>query len=232
MKARNPYYDVKTDVSDQVYGGYSTERESTNRAVEETKNTVLLYSGDLAEMFYYSTCGGQTEASGNIFSKDLPYLQSVRDGNPPYCSINPGFSWTESYSGKDIISMLASAGLIGNSNASFTSIEIEDRFPSGRVKTLAVYYNDGSESNHAEINGQKIRSVIRSKTTGGILKSLNFEISSTGSGNWAEIKVIGKGNGHGVGLCQWGAIGQSRAGRNFKQILEHYFPGTKLGKVI
>ena len=42
------------------------------------------------------------------------------------------------------------------------------------------------------------------------------------------ITISGKGNGHGVGFCQWGAIAQSRLGTTYKEILAHYFPGTEV----
>lgn len=233
MKAKGVYYDVRTDVSDQVYRGYTSEREFSNRAVEETKNTVLVYSGDLADIFYYSTCGGFTEDAANIFSKDIPYMRSVNDGSEPYCAINPSFNWIETYSGQEITNMLAAAKLIESSNALLKNIEIENRFPSGRVKTLLITVEENGTDRDIRLIGQQTRTVIRSKTTGGILRSLNLEISSTGMGGpESTIKITGKGNGHGVGFCQWGAIGRSRAGQNFKQILFHYFPGTRLGKAL
>lgn len=233
MRAKNNYFDVRTDVSDQVYRGFTSEREYTNRAVEETKNTVLMYSGDLADMFYYSTCGGYSEDAVNIFLKDIPYMRSISDGNEPYCSINPSFRWTESYTEQEIVNMLVSAKLIENSQSILKNIEIESRFPSGRVKTLVLTVDDNGAAKEIKFAGQQTRSVIRSKTTGGLLRSLNLEISTSGMGGSESIvKISGKGNGHGVGLCQWGAIGRSRAGHNFKQILFHYFPGTKLGKAL
>ena len=58
-----------------------------------------------------------------------------------------------------------------------------------------------------------------------ILKSTLFNINLDDNKN---IVITGKGNGHGVGLCQWGAIGQSKKGIGYKEILNHYFPGTTI----
>ena len=60
-----------------------------------------------------------------------------------------------------------------------------------------------------------------------MLWSTLFTIEKRSDGN---IRFKGKGFGHGVGLCQWGAIEQSQKGIDYKRILEHYFPGTELGK--
>jgi stage II sporulation protein D len=61
-----------------------------------------------------------------------------------------------------------------------------------------------------------------------ILRSTFFNISVDNNKN---IIIKGKGNGHGVGLCQWGAIGQSKIGIDFEEILNHYFPGTKVKSI-
>ena len=75
--------------------------------------------------------------------------------------------------------------------------------------------------------GNEIRSRIRTAKKNRMLWSTLFEVERSGS----DIIIKGKGFGHGVGLCQWGAIGQSRQGKSYKQILEHYFPGTETGRL-
>ena len=55
-----------------------------------------------------------------------------------------------------------------------------------------------------------------------------FDVKVNENGN---IIFYGNGFGHGVGLCQWGAIGQSRLGIDYKNILAHYYPGTVLGRI-
>ena len=76
--------------------------------------------------------------------------------------------------------------------------------------------------------GNQIRSIIRSSNDKSILKSTLFDITIDSKNN---VVISGKGNGHGVGLCQWGAIGQSKKGIDFKEILNHYFPGTRLKSI-
>jgi stage II sporulation protein D len=78
------------------------------------------------------------------------------------------------------------------------------------------------------ITGQNIRRVLRPEGL-PLLRSNAFELRSDRSGNrLARLIVEGRGNGHGVGMCQWGAVGRARAGHSAEQIVAAYFPGTML----
>jgi stage II sporulation protein D len=78
------------------------------------------------------------------------------------------------------------------------------------------------------VSGQAIRRVL-SPPEGGILRSTSFTIRISRTGGRIErVDIDGQGNGHGVGMCQWGAIGRSRAGEDYQTILASYFPGTEI----
>ncbi len=85
---------------------------------------------------------------------------------------------------------------------------------------------DGEEIS-VKIYGNDIRGVLRTGNGKSDLWSTLFDISDEGN----EIIIDGNGYGHGVGLCQWGAIHLSQEGWNYEDILEHYFPGTSIGKL-
>ena len=70
MKDGKLYFDIYADTRDQVYGGVDAETPNSNKAVEETNNLVLKYEGNAATIFYHSTCGGYTESSANVFTKE------------------------------------------------------------------------------------------------------------------------------------------------------------------
>lgn len=76
-------YDLKDTPEDQAYGGASAESAQTNRAVQETKGIVLVYDLKIIPAYYSASAGGQTSSSGDVWTKNLPYLQSVPsyDGN-------------------------------------------------------------------------------------------------------------------------------------------------------
>ena len=100
-----------------MYGGEGSERILSNKAIAETRGLILTYNNSPAATFYHSTCGGYTEDGANVFHiKNAPYLQSIKDGDEPLCSISPKFKWTETYSGTEFINRLRTAGLISGLN--------------------------------------------------------------------------------------------------------------------
>jgi stage II sporulation protein D len=141
----------------------------------------------------------------------------------------PLLEWAESYSAFEIIRYLFDAGLIKSKNFVLEGMEIKARHPSGRAKELLVYLRDEKP---VKITGSRIRDVIKSKKDNSILRSSNFEIEVIEENSVVKkINLKGLGNGHGVGMCQWGAMNQSRAGRSYQEILYHYFPQTEITRV-
>ncbi|MGD8306786.1 MAG: SpoIID/LytB domain-containing protein [Ignavibacteria bacterium] len=225
----NILFDIFSDTRDQVYGGHTAEELITSKAVEQTSNMILFYDGEPARVYYHSTCGGVTENVENVFPMShTPYLTSVTDGNDPYCKISPRFSWEEEFTEKEIISRLYRAGSINTNNNTLTDIKINSYFESGRVNDLEINLNGINGSKAVHIYGNEIRSVLIIPDRNIPLWSTMFTMERKSNGN---IIFKGKGFGHGVGLCQWGAIGQSRSGIGYTQILEHYYPGTEIGLI-
>lgn len=70
-------FDLKDTPEDQAYGGASAESSRTNKAVAETKGVVLIYDLKIIPAYYSASAGGQSKASGDVWNKNLPYLQSV-----------------------------------------------------------------------------------------------------------------------------------------------------------
>lgn len=228
MDENKPDFDIYSDTRDQVYSGAGGDRSYINNAVKETNGLVLMHNNQLAKTFYYSSCGGHTEDGENVFSiESTPYLRSVEDGQSSYCSISPSFSWIERYSDADIIKYLHAADFIDDVNFKLISMKILSRFPSGRINELEIIVSENGNKKQVLLKGNHIRSVIRSAKK-GILKSTLCSIEMNGT----EVIIKGNGFGHGVGFCQWGAIGQSRKGRNYKEIIYSYFPGTRLEKIV
>ena len=76
-------YDLKDNTYDQAYGGASAETKNTNRAVSDTKGIVATYDKKVISAYYFASAGGQTKESGDVWTKNLPYIRSVNsfDGN-------------------------------------------------------------------------------------------------------------------------------------------------------
>jgi len=76
-KRANGGYDLKDTPEDQAYGGASAEASQTNKAVDETRGIVLIYDLKIIPAYYSASAGGQTSCSSDVWTKNLPYLQSV-----------------------------------------------------------------------------------------------------------------------------------------------------------
>jgi stage II sporulation protein D len=227
-------FDLYATVSDQAYGGLSAETPEGYAAVTGTHGRVLTSHGVPIEAFYFSTCGGRTADGYEVFrGASRPYLRSGSDAAPhglPYCSISPRYRWREEWTGANLRTTLARylPQAAGHSNPSFkqvSDIRVTQRSGSGRVEQLAVSLA-GSE---IRVDGQsRIRQVLRT-STGDMLRSTAFTLlASNGGQDVTHLVAEGAGAGHGVGLCQWGAVGRARSGQNYQQILAAYFPGTRL----
>lgn len=232
-------YDLLPDVTDQAYSGTSAERPATDNAVRATAGMGLFYSGQVVDAPYHSTCGGRTAAVSEVWQRqrDLPYLAAVSDRVPGsdrhWCDGSANFAWTRTMPAAELNAVIArylrtySAGAPANPGVA-RQLTVSSRTPSGRVATLTVVTARG----RYELRGNDIRFVFRAPT-GRILNSTNFSVTTSRDGSGAVRSAVfrGNGNGHGIGMCQWGAIGRARAGFSARDILAAYYPGTTVALV-
>jgi len=206
-------YHLESSVMDQVYNGADIEDSRAARAVQETAGEVLVYSGNVIQSFYHANCGGHTEAAVNVWGANLPYLQGV---DCKYCLNTPPARWELTLSLKKIESLLKGAG---HSLGSLQEIRVGRLNRSGRIPTLTLVSGRGESV---------LSTVSFRKAIGyGTLKSTNFTIRQKGD----EITFYGAGNGHGVGLCQWGSKQRAADGFSYREILNYYYPGVRLERL-
>ncbi|MEP6832350.1 MAG: SpoIID/LytB domain-containing protein [Gemmatimonas sp.] len=237
QQPRSGWHMVAT-VANQVYGGLDVEAPVVNSAVDATAGLVIQYGGLLVDAPYSASCGGRSSQPSEIWhdAHNEPYLQNLDDLNPatgrPYCDISPRANWTATFDQSQLTDVvmrhLRDAGAVSPKVGSLTGLKIEDRFPSGRVRTLQVQ----TERGDVTFSADEIRALFRD-ARGAILSSTYFSVDreSREHGHLTGVTLRGTGNGHGVGMCQWGAIGRARAGQDFRTILQHYYPGTVVGFV-
>jgi stage II sporulation protein D len=231
-------YDVSASVNDQLYGGADAETVVANAAVNATRGVVLQYEGRVVNAPYHSACGGSTAAAEEIWrTNGEPYLQRVSDQIPGtdrfYCDIAPRFRWTRTLDGETLRAALVRylatyTATPGGYPGTPRDVQVDTRTPSGRVGTLKIATDRGNYV----LRGNDIRYVLR--TPGGeILNSTSFNAEATTGRDGAITRLVlrGTGYGHGVGMCQWGAIGRARAGQDFRTILRTYYPGTTVGEI-
>jgi stage II sporulation protein D len=226
-------FDLSATVADQVYSGQGAETSEGRAAVGDTRGRVLTYDGAPIEAFFYSTCGGRTADGAEVFRGTArPYLRSVPDqaaDGSVYCSISPRYRWHEEWTGEALRSTLERnlppvAGKQSVDVREVSNVRVSRRSSSGRVDQLAI----GLGGREITVEGPAIRQVMR-LNSGEPLRSTAFDLVATvGGQRVTHLTVDGMGSGHGVGFCQWGAVGRARAGQGYEQILAAYFPGTRL----
>ncbi len=231
---RQDGYDIRATVSDQAYLGVRRETDLGNAAVASTAGIVITYRGELASVFYHSTCGYSTASPDEAFRtvRLVEYLQPVSDRRPSggyYCDPSPRFRWTVEWEGSELRDILrrtlpAVVGVDQSAVDQVHDIRIHSQGGSRRITELRILVGGGE----IPVFGPDIRRVLETPDERP-LGSTAIELAPVRSAGLLEsLRISGAGWGHGVGMCQWGAIGRSRAGQTAHTILTTYFPGTSI----
>ncbi|MFQ6032602.1 MAG: SpoIID/LytB domain-containing protein, partial [Candidatus Zixiibacteriota bacterium] len=226
-------YDLEASVIDQVYSGVDGEDPLVNFAIKRTAGKVIAYRGKLISAYYHANCGGKTGYIEKVWDKPQEsYLISVDDDD--FCSWAKNYSWEETWSKKDLeknlSAFLDSLELLQKERfGNLFDLIVKERTPSGRIKVLEIV----TDSETYRIYKDKIRWALkRGSDSNLILPSTLFdlEIERQFDNSIRSVTARGHGNGHGVGMCQTGAIGMARKGFSYQDILTHYYPGVKIIK--
>jgi stage II sporulation protein D len=156
------------------------------------------------------------------------YLRSVSDasgGGHYYCERSPRFRWRAQWEAPTLRAILtrtltAVMPVSGDGLQRITDVEVTRTTSSGRVSELRIAFPHGD----VRVPGPDAPDQL--------LQSTAFRVFVTrDTSGVARLTAEGTGSGHGVGFCQWGAIGRARAGQRYRQILTTYFPGTTVEKL-
>jgi stage II sporulation protein D len=231
-------FDLYGDVRDQVYGGIEAERPRVSGAVEATAGVVATYDGLLIAAYYSACCGGRLASAHETWSiPPTPYLMTHDDrlASADLCASHPHYRWQERWTAGELVELLAAHYVeeFGGRHVPrgpLERISIDSRFDSGRVRQMTVV-----TGGHAyRMGGDRVRWVLRRGGVGGaILRSSSFEIEvERRGGQPVAVVARGRGNGHGAGMCQAGALAMARRGHDVQTILAHYYPGTRLVRLL
>jgi stage II sporulation protein D len=131
---RTGAFDLYPDTRSQVYLGIEHEKASTNAAVNATAGQVVLYDGQVAKTFFFSSSGGRTASAEDVWGEPVPYLLSVPD---PYDSISPHHDWGPFvFTGTRLAKMMKMKGQVVDLQPELNS--------SGRIKVLNVIGTKGT----------------------------------------------------------------------------------------
>jgi len=215
----------------QVYAGAGSEDARSTRAVESTRGELLMHDGGgLVDAVYSASCGGHTEdnerAWGGTADPSLRGRPDAATGDkvteakvagylssppPVSCARGPGFRWTATL---DLDKVQKRLGL-----GRLRSLEVTERGVSGRAVRLAV----GGQAGASEVRGEL--DIRRALGDGGILKSSLFVLHTQqdSDGFLTSVTLVGGGHGHGIGMCQDGAMGMAQSGASYRDILRRYY---------
>ncbi len=199
-------YHVTTTTSSQVYEEGDVP-EIIREAVDETSGQVITYNGEVACAYFFSTSGGYTESSENVWSGALGYLRGVEDPYEPEILNNT--NWSATYTQNELEKIFPSLGTIRD-------IEITELSENGRVTELVVEGSKGSKT--------LTKNSIRTPFGTSKLKSQWFDVEFEDGVATFE----GHGFGHGVGMSQYGAMGMAAEGFTYDEILTWYYTDIEI----
>jgi len=211
---KNGDFYLESSVLSQVYGGCSGEDTVADALVDETRGEYIDYEGNIIEGFYHACCGGYTEDVLNVWGIQRSYLHRTRC---PFCKESPHYYWEKKFSFNQIQSILKKNGI---DLTGIIEIRVKEKSSTDRVLNLEIRHQKG----RLHISGTDFRRFLGYND----LPSTLFTIHQRNRG---EIIFKGRGWGHGVGMCQWGARGMALLGYNYREILKFYYPGTEIKKL-
>ncbi len=210
MQSASQPFDVYASVQDQAYTGRQHVNEAVRDAVRRTRGQVLTYEGRPIFAAYSSTTAGPTEDAMNVWAKDLPYLKGV---DCPFDQKSPWYEWRATIPFDVVESRLKAEGYPVGWLATLTPYR---KTRAGRVKDVRILHSRGA----LVLSGQEFRRVLGYAN----VRSTRFAIDRIDK----HVVFTGKGAGHGVGLCQWGAKEMAELGYPYQSILRYYYPGTEI----
>lgn len=205
-------YDVDSTTNFQVYKGIISETPSSIEAVTKTSGTIMTYNYEPIIAYFHSTSGGKTSDDKDVWSGvDLPYLESVEC---KYSENSPHYTWTTELTMNEITKALS------EKYKRIDSIrKISFKKNNDRVVSVEIVHNNGT----INLTGNQFRLLFPPQK----LKSTYFTAKKIDK----KLVINGRGWGHGVGMCQWGAKGRSEKGIKYDDILKYYYKNIKFQKI-
>ncbi|MBF0253761.1 MAG: SpoIID/LytB domain-containing protein [Candidatus Omnitrophica bacterium] len=207
-------FDVYNNQSSQMYGGAGSERGRSSDAVDATRGEVMTYEEKIFPTFFHATCGGVTRNASELWNIDLPPLRGGVECSS--CWFSPHYSWKTDVGLRELEDLLTERGVW---RGEITALLPGVVSPSGHL--LDVVIQGPVQSKTILVKD------LRLWVGPTVIRSEKFELSQSRG----RINFVGRGWGHAVGMCQWGALGQAIVRKRYDEILEFYYPGSKLTKL-
>jgi stage II sporulation protein D len=196
-------YNLCDGVHCQAYKTRANKKEVTEGAYKSKGEVIVDSQGNIIETLFHSNSGGETVNAKDVWGKDVPYLVSIEDSFSVGCK---NYQWEKYIKLKEWLNYFRNKGL------NIKDKEIED----------ALINFSQQEGRKTDLLGIPLTTIRKDFN----LKSTYFDVQKWGG----EVKLSGKGYGHGVGMSQEGAIKMCEEGYEYWEVIEHYFKGVKVIK--
>ncbi|MBI1871528.1 MAG: SpoIID/LytB domain-containing protein [Chlamydiae bacterium] len=203
--AKQPF-DLDRPSSSQAYQGIKGESALTDQAIQETMGTVLVYRGKIFTSFFHHCCGGYTVKAKEVWPDISEKIPPARSCKP--CQEKPGVEWKFKITCSEFRQILLSH-----------HFPIPETFSAILHRDLETKRIESIEVANQSIPARELRKYLGHTR----LKSTIFWLKISED----QMEFSGKGWGHGVGLCQYGAIALAEKGSSFQEILGYYYPKAK-----
>lgn len=231
-----PGADVTDTISHQAYvskdtlerewklGGRSADLAKLQRAVLETRGVIMTYKGQPITASFFASSGGYTENSEEYWNAVIPYLRSVT--SPWEKEITPNYAVTYTFTVSELLTRLGLGDkVIAASKETTISGTAKKISSSAGLPMEVLSFTTGRRIKEISIGGTIFTGrEVREKLG---LRSSQFSFSRKGN----KILITTYGNGHGVGMSQWGANGMAKEGGTATQILKHYYSGISFTQI-
>ena len=187
-------YNLCDNTHCQAFNGLSSDSLLNEAAIETRGLVILAKDSTLIISAFHSNCGGETSSSEDVWLSDQPYLKSVTD---PYCITSRSATWQKSYSRSDWLTYIKKSGL-------------------DEKMTDLLALNFFQEHRLADYKTASFRIPLRTIRSDLNLRSTFFSVFAIGD----SVILKGKGYGHGVGLCQEGAMVMAAKGFRYRDIIQ------------
>ncbi|MBI4412388.1 MAG: SpoIID/LytB domain-containing protein [Deltaproteobacteria bacterium] len=208
-------FDLVATQADQVFRHGTSKNPYLQEIVESTRGQVLMKDGKVVEAFYSSTCGGQLRSALMAgLSASSPLTRCLTDS---YCKVSPFRNWMVRTHVTEIEKKLKRKGIRVKD---LQTVEVADRDGAGYVSKVALIDSRGRRTT---ISGDRFRYAFGSMQVKSTLFTLTHHSPT--------VDIAGRGFGHGVGMCQYGAKQMAQKKRGYRGILSKYYPGISVQKI-
>jgi stage II sporulation protein D len=211
-------FDIRPSILDQVFrlDRYGSSHRVHPNVVKALQQTEGMYIGgartSAIKAYFHSDCGGGTDSAEAIWGDGQRTTTSVQD---LACSKRKS-EWSSKWPLERLKQKIMSTYFLP-ADLELQDVIVRNQLKSARVEFVDLMFSKGI---FKRVRGEDLRRLLGYEK----IKSTRFQVNKSGS-SWV---FSGRGFGHGVGMCQWGARSMAQSGKSFKKILAHYYPNTRL----